>query len=130
MDQLTEPGCPLDASFVAVNFITCRPEYVRRFTQLFASRAKAIDRMPGFCGMQVLEPLKTIGRAKGDPDGASEAYLIVSYWRNGDDFHKWMGSEEFLEGHKRGFEDIRHAKERGEEPPVRSEFHTYKVLAR
>lgn len=119
MDQLPEHGCPLDASFVAVNFITCRPEYLKRFKQLFATRAKAIDRMPGFCGMQVLGPAKD--------DGAN---LIVSYWRTSQDFDRWIGSAEFLEGHKRGFEDIRKAKERGEEPPMRSEFHTYNVLAR
>ncbi len=114
-----EPGCPLDAGFVAVNFITCKPEYVPRFKQLFATRARAIDRMRGFCGMQVLEP---------DKDGG--AFLIVSYWRRAEDFQGWMGSEEFLEGHRRGFADIAEAKRRGEEPPMRSEFHTYSVMAR
>jgi heme-degrading monooxygenase HmoA len=102
-----------------VNYITCRPEYVPRFKQLFATRARAIDRMPGFCGMHVLEPA-----AEGQP------FLIVSYWREGADFERWTGSEEFKEGHARGFADMAEAKRRGDEPPLRSEFRTYCVIAR
>jgi heme-degrading monooxygenase HmoA len=109
----------VQAPFVAINYIRCRPEYRERFEALFGTRAHAIDRMPGFRGMHVLRPQK--------PD---EPYLVVSYWDSDDAFRAWVGSPEFLEGHKRGFEDIRAARERGEEPPMTSSFVTYEVIAR
>ena len=112
MLQLCRPG------FVAINTIHCKPEYADRFQDLFQSRARAIDRIPGFLGMYVLAPEKE-----------GEGYLVVSHWVNGEAFESWTGSPEFLEGHRRGFEDMRLAKERGEEPPMRSEFRTYKLMA-
>ncbi|MBC8066047.1 MAG: antibiotic biosynthesis monooxygenase [Chlorobia bacterium] len=108
-----------EAGFVAINFITCQDDYCSRFEELFSTRAKAIDNMPGFKNMQVLRPNK--------PD---EPYLVVSHWSSEAEFKAWVGSEEFIEGHKRGFEDLRRAKERGEEPPMTSNFVTYDVIAR
>lgn len=106
------------AGFVAINTIRCRESYVERFECLFCTRAKAIDRMPGFLGMEVLKCNDT-----GQP------YLIVSHWADEACFRAWVGSPEFQEGHRRGFEDLKSAKERGEEPPMSSEFRTYSVLA-
>jgi heme-degrading monooxygenase HmoA len=105
------------AGFVAINYITCQPHYAERFECLFCSRARAIDRMPGFLGMNVL---------KAETDG--EPYLVVSFWEAKENFEAWVGSPEFIEGHKRGFEDLRAAKERGEESPMSSKFLTYSVL--
>lgn len=105
--------------FVAINYITCTDAYRDRFEKLFATRAHAIDRMPGFIDMQVLKP-----------DQPGDAYLIVSHWDSKEAFEMWTQSPEFLEGHKRGFEDIRAAKARGEAPPVESKFRTYAVIAR
>lgn len=109
----------MEVGFVAINHIRCREEYRERFEELFRTRAHAIDRMPGFCGMQVLRPQK--------PD---EPYLVVSFWESQEAFRAWVGSPEFLEGHRRGFEDMRAARERGEEPTMTSEFVTYEVIAR
>jgi heme-degrading monooxygenase HmoA len=103
--------------FVAINYITCEPTYRERFETLFATRAKAIDRMPGFIDMEVLRP-----SSEGE-------YLIVSRWSSQESFQQWTKSPEFLEGHKRGFEDIRQAKERGEKPPMQSSFKTYEIIA-
>lgn len=107
------------ATFVAVNYIHCKPSYTPRFEELFSTRAGAIDRVPGFVEMYVLRPDK--------PD---EAYLIVSHWANDSAFKTWVGSPEFHEGHARGFEDLRKAKEAGEEPPMTSMFQTYSVISR
>ncbi|GIV52128.1 MAG: hypothetical protein KatS3mg038_2649 [Candidatus Kapaibacterium sp.] len=107
------------SNFVAINRIYCREDYRQRFEQLFATRAHAIDRMPGFLGMQVLRPQR-----EGEP------YLVVSFWESKEAFEAWTGSPEFLEGHRRGFEDVRRAREQGQEPPMRSEFVTYDVIAR
>ncbi|XZF14206.1 antibiotic biosynthesis monooxygenase family protein [Chitinophagaceae bacterium MMS25-I14] len=108
----------MDKRFVAVNYISCNSEYKERFETLFATRAKAIDRMPGFIDMHVLKPSK-----EEDP------YLIVSYWDNEDAFKTWTKSPEFLEGHKRGFEDIARAKAEGKPAPMTSDFKTYKIIA-
>ncbi len=106
-------------NFVAINYIDCKPEYKERFEELFGSRAKQIDTMPGFVEMQVLRPSK---------DG--DAYLIVSHWENEDSFKGWTKSETFVEGHKRGFADIAKAKAEGKESPMKSDFKTYEIIAR
>lgn len=105
--------------FVAINYITCEETYRERFEELFKSRAHAIDRMPGFVDMKVLKPQRP-----GDD------YLIVSHWDSQEAFKTWTSSPEFIEGHKRGFEDIRKAKEEGRKAPMSSTFRTYEVLAR
>ncbi|MEQ8425686.1 MAG: antibiotic biosynthesis monooxygenase [Cyclobacteriaceae bacterium] len=104
--------------FVAINYIQCDEGYANRFEQLFATRAHAIDRLPGFIDMQVLKP-----------SNLQDEYLIVSHWKSESDFKAWTKSPEFIEGHKRGFEDIRLAKEKGEKPPMSSSFKTYQVIA-
>jgi heme-degrading monooxygenase HmoA len=66
--------------------------------------------------MEVLKPT-----VEGD-------YLVVSRWASKEAFEAWVGSPEFVEGHKRGFADIAEAKRRGEESPMKSTFKTYTVL--
>jgi len=110
---------PNTGGFVAINYITCKPEYCERFEYLFRTRTRAIDRMPGFRGMYVLRPQQ-----------AGDAYLVVSHWESEAHFRAWLQSPEFVEGHRRGFEDLRAAKARGEEPPMRSDFRTYEVITR
>jgi heme-degrading monooxygenase HmoA len=106
-------------NFVAVNYIDCEPEYRQRFEELFGSRAKQIDTMPGFVDMQVLRPSR-----EGD------AYLIVSHWEDQQSFKAWTKSATFLEGHKRGFADLAKAKAEGKKAPMKSDFKTYEVIAR
>ncbi len=104
--------------FVAVNYIDCTDAYIPRFEELFSSRVGAIDRLPGFRNMHVLRPQKV-----------GDAYLIVSYWDDESHFQAWTKSPEFLEGHKRGFDDIRKAREQGGEAPMKSTFKTYEILS-
>ena len=104
--------------FVAINYISCKDHYKNRFEELFKSRAGAIDKMPGFIRMFVLKP------------SDNSEYLIVSHWEDENNFKEWTKSEAFIEGHKRGFEDIKLAKERGEEAPMKSNFKTYEVISR
>lgn len=108
----------MEKNFVAINYIQCKEHYRERFEELFVTRAKAIDRMPGFKFMEVLKPSDN-----------SDNYLIVSHWESEENFKEWTRSPEFIEGHKRGFEDIRLAKEKGEEPPMSSDFKTYRVIS-
>jgi len=114
-----KPNFQAVKKFVAINAISCTSDYRDRFEALFGSRAHAIDRMPGFLDMYVLRPMTESGD-----------YLIVSHWESEEAFRTWTKSKEFLEGHRRGFEDLHKAVERGEEPPMKSEFRVYEVIAR
>lgn len=105
--------------FVAINFITCQESYRERFETLFRSRAHAIDRAPGFRRMVVLRP---------EREGMD--YLVVSFWSDRAAFDAWRTSPEFAEGHRRGFDDIRQARERGEQPPMTSRMELFEVFAR
>lgn len=107
-------------NFVAINYIRCDSDYKERFEFLFGTRAHEVDKMPGFVSMEVLKPKK-------DDDNC---YLILSRWDNEECFKAWMGSPEFIEGHKRGFEDVIVAKKKGRKPPVTSDFKTYSILTR
>ncbi len=104
--------------FIAINYIDCEPDYAERFEQLFGTRAHAIDRMDGFICMNVLKPT----------DGQG-SYLILSRWETEQHFKAWVGSPEFIEGHKRGFEDITKAKQEGKTPPMKSSFKTYNTIS-
>jgi len=108
-----------EKKFVAINYISCNSDYRERFEQLFATRAKAIDTMPGFVDMMVLKP-----------NTESDKYLIVSHWESEEAFKQWTQSPAFIEGHKRGFEDIKKAKEEGKPVPLSSDFKTYEVISR
>ncbi len=108
-----------EKNFVAINTIDANPEYIERFEMLFKTRARAIDRMEGFQSMQVLKPTNS-----------KDGYLVVSFWDSEEHFRKWTNSPEFMEGHKRGFNDLAEAREKGEKPPMKSTFRTYTVLAR
>jgi heme-degrading monooxygenase HmoA len=106
-------------NYVAINYITCKGHYKPRFEELFATRKGAIDNMPGFSHMEVLKP-----------NGEDDVYLIVSHWENEDSFKVWTKSKSFLEGHKRGFDDLKKAKDNGDEAPMSSSFKTYNVISR
>jgi len=108
----------MDKHFVAVNYINCTEDFRPRFEALFATRAHAIDKMPGFINMHVLKPVK---------DG--DEYLIVSYWETEEAFKGWTKSEAFIQGHKRGFEDLAKAKAEGKPAPMSSDFKTYKIIS-
>lgn len=116
-EATTVAELPRPGEFVAVNYIACTDAYRERFEALFKSRAHAIDGAPGFRHMRVLRP----ARAGGD-------YLVVSFWRDRESFESWSRSPEFVAGHRRGFADVREARERGETPPMTSRMETYDIL--
>ncbi len=111
------PARPRNGEFVAINSIACTDAYRERFETLFKSRAHAIDKLPGFHNMVVLKP------SSGTGD-----YLVVSYWDDRASFENWHKSSAFAEGHRRGFDDVRQARERGEQPPMTSHMELYDIL--
>ncbi|PUZ23881.1 Heme-degrading monooxygenase HmoA [Chitinophaga costaii] len=108
----------MNKHFVAINYIHCIPSFRTRFEELFATRAHAIDSMPGFINMHVLRPEDT-----------ESPYLIVSYWETETSFKDWMKSDAFVQGHKRGFAEIAAAKAEGSPAPMKSDFKTYAIIS-
>ncbi len=104
--------------YVAINYIQCNEDFRERFEQMFATRAHAIDTMPGFVNMHVLRPEK-----------AGDAYLIVSYWETEQSFKDWMKSPAFTAGHQRGFAELAKAKEEGRPAPMSSDFKIYRIIS-
>ena len=104
--------------FVAMNRITCQPDYVERFEELFGTRAKEVDTMPGFQSFHLLKPAK-----------ADQPYIIMTFCNRREDFESWMHSGQFTKGHSRGFSDIDAARKEGRPAPVVSVMELYEHLA-
>lgn len=107
----------MNKHFVAINYIHCEADFQERLEQMFTTRARAIDTMPGFINMHVLRPAK-----------AEDDYLIVSYWETEEAFKTWTKSEAFMQGHKRGFEELAKAKAEGRPAPMKSDFKIYQII--
>jgi len=75
--------------FVMMNRMTVPPDYREKFEELFGTRARAVDRRPGFIRAEILRP------AKGDE------YIVMTHWETEEDFDGWVGSDEYHEGHRR-----------------------------
>lgn len=126
--------------YVAINYITVRdPNYLKRFTELFATRAGAIDGIPGFLGMHLLEPqnqtndpiksTQTYDPETGIKDSTAPVYLVVTHWRDEKSFQNWTRSAQFIEGHRRGFADVANARALGKMNPMSSDMKTYTIIS-
>ncbi|WP_105318463.1 antibiotic biosynthesis monooxygenase family protein [Thermus tenuipuniceus] len=76
--------------FIVMNRIPVKPEYADRFEEAFRTRARLVDRMPGFIRNLVLRP-----KTPGDP------YVVMTFWESEAAFRAWTESPEFREGHAR-----------------------------
>lgn len=76
--------------FVTINRIWVKPEYAPAFEETFQTRARLVDRMPGFIRNLVMRPKNPL-----DP------YLVVTFWETEGHFRAWVESPAFKEGHAR-----------------------------
>ena len=100
-----------------MNRIACQPDYIERFEEMFRTRAREVDTMPGFQEAKILRPLK-----EGQP------YIIMTYWDNQSNFEEWMKSGAFTRGHSRGFADMETARKEGRPVPLKSDMELYEVF--
>lgn len=107
--------------YVAINNITCEPSYIERMEYLFSTRAREIDKIPGFQSVEVLRPMES--------QDADAPFLVISHWDSMDCFENWTKSEEFKKGHARAFKDLKEAKELGQKPPMMSTFGRYEIIS-
>ena len=75
--------------FVMMNRMTVPLEFREKFKMAFGTRAKAVDRRPGFIKAEILRP--TIGNE----------YIVMTHWETESDFEGWTKSKEYIEGHRR-----------------------------
>jgi heme-degrading monooxygenase HmoA len=72
------------------NRIFVHPDFAEQFEQTFRTRARLVDRMPGFVRNQLLRPL--------NPD---DPYIVLTVWESQAHFEAWVHSDAFREGHAR-----------------------------
>jgi heme-degrading monooxygenase HmoA len=75
--------------FIMMNRMTVPEPDREHFEHLFKTRAKAVDRRPGFVKAEILRP------TKGD------TYIVMTHWQDKESFLEWTKSEEYKEGHTR-----------------------------
>ena len=75
--------------YVMMNRITVPEDDRPHFEKLFKTRARAVDKMPGFIRAQMLRPQK------------GSTYVIMTHWESEQSFLDWTRSDEFELGHKR-----------------------------
>jgi len=103
--------------FIAMNRIACQPDYIERFEEMFRTRAREVDTMPGFHEAKILRPLQE-----------DKPYIIMTIWDKKENFEEWMKSGQFARGHARGFADIEKARQEGKPAPVHSDMELYEVF--
>lgn len=74
---------------VVMNRMTVPDNLRKRFEEVFATRAGAVDIRPGFIRAEILRPHK------------GNEYIVMTQWESEADFHGWVSSPEYIEGHKR-----------------------------
>jgi heme-degrading monooxygenase HmoA len=99
--------------FVMMNKMTVPQDKREMFEQMFSSRAKAVDRRPGFVKAEILRPKE------------GNEYIVMTHWESESAFEGWVGSAEYREGHKRVGE-FKGADGRGE---LTSKVEKYEVFA-
>jgi heme-degrading monooxygenase HmoA len=72
-----------------MNRMSVPEDYREKFEKMFLSRARAVDRRPGFVSAQILRPEK------------GNEYIVMTHWETQEAFEAWTGSEEYREGHRR-----------------------------
>jgi heme oxygenase (mycobilin-producing) len=75
--------------FVMMNRMVVPEEHREKFEHMFATRAKAVDRRPGFVRAQILRPKH------------GNEYIVMTHWESEAAFEGWVGSAEYKEGHQR-----------------------------
>lgn len=88
---------------VSLFFPPIDPGKEREFEKSFARRARAVDQMPGFLGLEVLRPLE------------NGAYAVLTRWADRASYEAWLRSPAFAQGH--------HGQRPEEQPPPRVELY-------
>lgn len=82
---------------VVSNRIQVAPGHEQEFERRFESRARLVEKHPGFLRLHILRPKKV--NLHGNEQGGSEYYVVLTYWNTEEDFVAWTASDSFREAH-------------------------------
>ena len=99
--------------FVVMNRMTVPDEYRKKFEEVFSERAGAVDTRTGFIRAEILKP-KT-----------GNDYVVMTEWESEKDFDGWVGSPEYIEGHRR----IGEFRDENGNSALKSKIEKYEVFA-
>jgi heme-degrading monooxygenase HmoA len=99
--------------FVMMNRMSVPEEHRARFEEMFRTRARAVDRRPGFIRAEILKP------------SHGNEYIVMTHWESEQAFSEWVHSSEYAEGHKRAGE----FKGDDGESALTSKVETFEILA-
>ena len=71
-----------------MNRISVNPEFAEQFEDRFKNRAGNVESMEGFQAIRILRPVK------------GNTYVVLTQWRNAQDFEDWKNSQSFENAHK------------------------------
>jgi len=95
--------------FIVMNRFNVTPGREKDFEEAFTGRAKAIDGVPGFLGLDVLRPV-----------GAGP-FVSLTRWRSEADFVAWTKSDAFKQGHAKRHPGVFQG------PPVLEQFEVFET---
>lgn len=75
---------------LVMNRFSVTPGREADFEEAFKGRAKLIDQMPGFMGLDMLRPA-----------GKEDVFISMARWRSMADFEAWTSSDAFKQAHSR-----------------------------
>jgi heme-degrading monooxygenase HmoA len=75
--------------FVMMNRMTVPDRDKEHFEHLFKTRARAVDRRPGFIKAEILRPTN------------GNTYIVMTHWKDEEYFLRWTKSDAYKEGHQR-----------------------------
>ncbi|MFQ3543799.1 antibiotic biosynthesis monooxygenase [Halobacillus rhizosphaerae] len=81
-------GSLLETGYVVMNNIPVSYEGRPVFEDRFKNRAGQVENREGFQAIRILRPLK------------GNTYIVLTQWRNAQDFEDWKNSQSFDEAHK------------------------------
>ncbi len=99
--------------FVMMNRMSVPSEYRDKFEMMFRTRARAVDRRPGFVRAEILRP------------ESGNEYIVMTHWETQKDFEAWTKSDEYREGHQR----VGEFKDANGKLALTSKVETYEVFA-
>lgn len=93
--------------FIVMNRFQVTPGREQDFMDAFMGRARAIDSVPGFLGLDMLRPQE------------AGVFISMTRWATQEDFVAWTKSDAFRQGHARRHPGMFKG------PPVLEQYHVF-----
>ena len=86
--------------FVSINHISVTEGRETDFEELWRTRDRSVEKLPGFVSLDILQPGRTLTMKPGEPPVKSDnVYMVLTRWESQDAFNAWVGSDAFKKAH-------------------------------